>query len=109
MSNDYIKLAEAPVWCIQYPMCSACDIDLTHDGDGWLCESCGTAWSGSANDGEVGELFEEWSGEKPEGPAASPDQAWKWGNYIKALDQHRLFPKVYSNPRRPTDEELMGR
>lgn len=109
VSNNYIKLDKAPVWCIQYPTCSACEIDLFTDGDGWICDSCGTAWGMNANDGDPGELYAEWSGEKPGGPPASLGRAWHWGAYIKQLLDHHSFPDIVGAPRRPTDEELMGR
>lgn len=61
--TEYIKLTEAPMWVIQYPQCGACMVDLYTDGDGWLCEVCGTTWDMRANDGDPGTLFENWSGE----------------------------------------------
>ncbi len=66
---DYIKLDKAPVWVLQYPTCSACTVDLDTDGDGWLCPQCGSIWDMRANDGDVGELYESWSGDTLSGPS----------------------------------------
>lgn len=75
----YIKLAEAPVWVIQYPQCSACMVDLFTDGDGWTCPVCGTQWDMNANDGDKGELYESWSGETLEDDPVSESDAMKAG------------------------------
>lgn len=109
MSNNYIKLDKAPRICMQYPTCSACCIDLDSDGDSWLCPACGTAWPMSSDDGDDGDLYAEWSGEEPSGPTAALGGAWKWGSYVERLRSHGYFPNFVEKPRRPTDEELMGR
>lgn len=72
---DYIKLDKAPVWVLQYPTCSACTVDLDTDGDGWLCPQCGSIWDMRANDGDVGELYESWSGDTLSGPSLTWDEA----------------------------------
>lgn len=107
MSSNYLKLNEPPRICMQYPTCSACCVDLDHDGDGWTCPSCGTIWDTNADEDAEGELYADWSGEEPEGPEADVDQAWLWGVYLTALRRHRLFPNAYPTaPRRPTESEL---
>jgi hypothetical protein len=100
--SDYIKLPEAPMWCIQYPTCSACAIDLDTDGDGWTCPSCGTSWSMDANDGDRGELYASWAGEEPSGPEVSTDDAYRWGDYIERLDRHRILPEFCPMPTKPS-------
>ena len=71
-----VKLTEAPAWCIQYPTCGACEIDLTNEaGDGWTCDNCGTAWGSDANDGDAGELYESWSGVQLEGEPVTHEEA----------------------------------
>lgn len=72
---DYLKLAQAPEFVLHYPTCSTCDVDLDHDGDGWTCPTCGTAWDRDASDGDKGELYASWSGEDLSGPALSTDDA----------------------------------
>jgi hypothetical protein len=53
-----IRLEKPPEFVIRYPQCSACDVDLDHDGDMWTCPKCGTTWPHDANDGDLGELRE---------------------------------------------------
>lgn len=77
--TGYIKLKRAPEWVLQFPQCSACMVDLETDGDGWICPVCGTSWSTDANDGDVGELYESWSGEKLDGPALGEHEAMQAG------------------------------
>lgn len=72
MSDFYLHLAEQPEWRMQFPMCSACDIDLDHTGDGWLCDSCGTTWTLDAGDGDKGELVEGLTGQ-----VVPNDVAWR--------------------------------
>ena len=71
----YIKLDKAPAWVLHYPTCSACTVELDTDGDGWLCPQCGSIWDMRANDGDVGELYESWSGEDLPGPELTSDEA----------------------------------
>ena len=99
--SDYIRLSEAPKWCIQYPTCSACDVDLSTDGDGWLCEVCGTSWDMNANDGDEGTLYADWAGKEPQGPSVAEGDAWRWGDYHERLIQHRQFPDLLPEPARP--------
>ncbi|MFC8732159.1 hypothetical protein ACFT5B_06855 [Luteimicrobium sp. NPDC057192] len=73
--TEYLKLAEAPQLVIHYPTCSTCDVDLETDGDGWTCPTCGTSWDMRADDGDTGELYESWSGEKLDGPAVTEEEA----------------------------------
>ena len=101
---DYIRLAEAPMWCIQYPTCSACAVDLETDGDGWTCPCCGTSWDMSAGDGDRGELYAAWAGEESDGPIVSEDDAWRWGDYFDALDRHRRLPEFCPEPKKPSME-----
>lgn len=101
---DYIRLAEAPMWCIQYPTCSACAVDLETDGDGWTCPCCGTSWDMSAGDGDRGELYAAWSGEEATGPIVSEDDAWRWGDYFAALERHRRLPEFCPEPKKPSTE-----
>jgi predicted RNA-binding Zn-ribbon protein involved in translation (DUF1610 family) len=101
MSADYIRLAEPPMWCIQYPTCSACAIDLFLDGDTWLCPSCGTTWDGRANDGDTGTLYRDWAGEEPSGPVVASGDAWQWGDYRERLERHRSLPEFCPKPTPP--------
>jgi len=73
--RTYVKLAEAPTYVIQYPLCSACCVDLEYD-DGWTCPGCGTSWDRRASDGDEGDLYESWSGETLDGPVVSEDEAF---------------------------------
>lgn len=99
--TDYIRLAEAPRWCIQYPICSACTVELDHDGDGWTCPVCGTSWDTDASDGDTGTLYADWAGEEPSGPFVSEGDAYVWGSYHKRLERHRLLPEFCPKPERP--------
>ncbi len=99
--SDYIRLAEPPQWCIQYPTCSACTVELDHDGDGWACPVCGSAWSSDANDGDTGTLFADWAGEEATGPIVTEDQARIWGDYHERMERHRLLPEFCPKPERP--------
>ena len=71
---DYVKLDSPPVWCIQYPTCSACEVELELCED-WGCPVCGTRWSAYANDGDKGELYESWSGETLDSPPVTHSEA----------------------------------
>ena len=63
MSAPAVRYSEPPTFVMHYPTCSACSIDLDHDGDGWTCPKCETAWDTNASDGDEGELWESYSGE----------------------------------------------
>lgn len=99
--TDYIRLAEPPRWCIQYPTCSACDVELETDGDGWTCPCCGTTWSMDAGDGDTGTLYADWSGEEATGPLVTSGDAWRWGDYRRRMASHRRFPDLCPEPSRP--------
>ena len=91
--GGYIKLAEAPTWVVQYPQCSACEVDLILD-DGWLCPVCGSCWPGEANDGDQGELFESWSGETIDGDPVPNDDAWREGARHEKEETDRHMAEV---------------
>lgn len=99
--SDYIRLSEPPMWCIQYPTCSACCVDLETDCDGWTCPVCGTSWDTGANDGDKGTLYADWSGEEPTGPACTEDEARAWGDYHWRMQRHRILPEFCPEPKRP--------
>lgn len=101
MTADYIRLGEPPRWCVQYPTCSACAVDLETDGDGWTCPVCGTSWSMDAGDGDKGTLYADWAGETPSGPVVPENQAFLWGSYYERMELHRLTPRLWPEPRRP--------
>jgi hypothetical protein len=63
MSGPRVRYDEPPQFVLHYPTCSACMVDLEHDGDGWQCPKCGTAWDSNAGDGDDGELYPDWAGE----------------------------------------------
>lgn len=58
--STYLRLDKAPNLIFENPICEACDINVDHDGDSYVCPSCGTAW----DDSENGQLAAEWSGEE---------------------------------------------
>lgn len=103
--TDYTRLAKAPMWCVQYPTCSACCIDLETDGDGWTCPGCGTQWDMDASDGDRGELYADWAGEESTGPILTPGQAADRADYLERLGRHRRYgkeyPALYPEPRMP--------
>lgn len=81
MSIAYMKLAEKPgLDHPGYPNCGACGVEVDHDGDGWLCPSCGTAWPSDNVEAppEDATLFEEWSGEELEGVEVPVHEAWRF-------------------------------
>lgn len=98
---DYIRLSEPPMWCVQYPTCSACDVSLDTDGDGWTCPTCGTFWDMHAMDGDRGELYASWAGEEPTGPDVPEGDAWRWGDYRVRMERHRAFPDLCPKPTPP--------
>lgn len=105
---DYIRLDTPPTWCIQYPTCSACDIELETDGDGWLCPCCGTSWDLRAGDGDRGTLYADWAGEQPDGPDVPESDAWRWGSYHRAYGNHQNWPDLCPKPKRPTNADPWG-
>lgn len=74
MSGPRVRYAEAPEFVLHYPTCSACDVELEHDGDAWECPKCATTWDSQAGDGDKGELYEHWSGESLDQPTISHDE-----------------------------------
>ncbi|HUX69179.1 MAG TPA: hypothetical protein VMV41_01585 [Cellulomonadaceae bacterium] len=74
--SDYLRLTEAPTWCISYPTCSVCCVDLEYDDD-WMCPSCGTSWDSGSSDGDTGTLYGDWAGEPATGPEVTEDEAWR--------------------------------
>lgn len=76
MLNEYLALDTAPCLSIRYPDCDACCVEVESDGDGFVCPSCGTYWGYEDGEDVPGTLVGEWSGEKPEGPKVSNNNAW---------------------------------
>lgn len=105
----YVKLSEPPMWCIQYPTCSACEVDLDTDGDGWTCPSCGTTWPMSAGDGDKGELHESWAGEELPGPVLTAEQAAAEACYRNRLRLHEEYPKAVPRPIPPKHMQEAGK
>jgi hypothetical protein len=70
-----VKYVTAPTLSLNMPDCSACCVAVEWE-DGYICRQCGTTWSHDAGDGDVGELYESWSGEVLDIPATDPEQAW---------------------------------
>lgn len=103
--SDYIRLAEPPAWCLEYPTCSACAVDLDTDGDGWTCPTCGTSWGMDAGDGDRGTLYADWAGEEPTGPQVTQGDAWRWGDYHERMERHRRLPDFCPKPTPPTSRE----
>lgn len=82
---EYIRLAEAPYITYREPMCGTCETELESD-DGWLCPSCGTAWSPDAGDRSTGNLYEDWSGERISHDGIVDEySSIEHGLYVKAL------------------------
>lgn len=77
MSNEYIKLSSVPGLIHPgSPICGACYVGTEFD-EGWLCPMCGTHWPPEELEYESGEgeLYEDWAGEKLDGPAIHPNEA----------------------------------
>jgi hypothetical protein len=77
VTAPYLKLAEAPTLTIRSPDCNECAVEVTSDGDGWMCLVCGTQWDYDDGEDTPGTLYEEWSGESLEGVPLPPDVAWR--------------------------------
>lgn len=90
---DYVKLDSPPVLCIQFPTCSACEVDLELC-EGWECPVCGTRWSASANDGDQGELYESWSGEKLDSPTVTHPEASLLGIAWERAQREKIFASL---------------
>lgn len=83
MSGTYLRLAEPPALRHPgYPICGACDIEVQHDGDGWLCPSCGTVWLVNTMEADASdaEMYPDWSGEDLTGPVCPNDEAWRFSH-----------------------------
>ena len=94
--QGYVRLNEPPMWCIQYPTCSACDVDLETDGDGWTCPNCGTTWPMHAGDGDRGTLCAD-----ADGPVVTERGASEWGYYREQMRRHKMWPDLVAAPRAP--------
>ena len=77
MSNTYLRLDQAPYLEFAYPSCTACAVEVDHDGEDFVCPSCGTAWPTNSSESTRGDLFESWSGELPGGLVTTVEEAWK--------------------------------
>jgi predicted RNA-binding Zn-ribbon protein involved in translation (DUF1610 family) len=105
--STYVKLSAPPQLVLQYPLCGACTVELDHDGDGFVCPSCGTSWSSDASDGESGTLYSAWSGEEPSGEVLTEDEARVVADYRERLDRHQRWGKgdpchvLWPLPKRP--------
>ena len=53
-------LTEPPEFWYRSPQCGHCLEDLTHDGDGWVCNRCHTSWPSNASDGERGRFDDDY-------------------------------------------------
>lgn len=67
MSGPVVKYGTAPTLSFSNPTCDACAEEVTHNGDGWECERCGTYWDNDAGESDAGTLYEDWAGEDNEG------------------------------------------
>lgn len=90
--SDYLRLTEAPAWCISYPTCSACCVELELIDD-WTCPSCGTSWDRRATDGDAGELYASWAGEPATGPEVTEDEAWQV-SHLKGDDRTAKLEQI---------------
>ena len=67
MSGPLVKYETGPTLSFSYPTCNGCAEEVTHNGDGYECERCGTYWDTDAGEDTPGELYEDWAGEDNEG------------------------------------------
>lgn len=72
--SHYLKLDHRPVLAVQYPQCGTCCVDLECDPDSMTCPMCGTTWDSEAEDGDQGDLHDEWD-DLP-GPELDADTAF---------------------------------
>ena len=102
MTAHYLRLSEAPQLVTHYPTCGACYVETDNDGDGFTCPNCGTAWSNDAGDGDLGDLYESWSGEQLGTDVFTEDEASEIALYRERLDRHQKFggkyPALYPKP-----------
>ncbi|QGJ94980.1 hypothetical protein SEA_REDWATTLEHOG_121 [Gordonia phage RedWattleHog] len=107
--TSYLKLSERPGLSFTAPECNACLKEVDHDGDGWLCPSCGTSWPGNVmeSDGSDAQLFEEWSGEELPGPTCKTDEAYLAA--ISPSDWWKRWPScVYNQSDDDHDQQKDG-
>lgn len=80
------RLAEGrtttPVLIINYPTCSGCHHDVSHDGDSFVCQRCHATWPPNAGDGEPS----SWDDEQGDLSDATED---KWGPRLIELVRAR--------------------
>lgn len=89
MPAPFLKLEEPPALLPPgHPICAACLVETHQDDIGWVCPSCGTVWPGDKVEAspEQADLYEEWSGEKLEGPTIP--------NYLAHLVTPSLSPEI---------------
>lgn len=63
MRDVRVRYPEAPSMVYQSPTCSACYVELDHNGDGWECRVCRTSWDDNDYD-TPGQLYPDWTGEE---------------------------------------------
>ena len=82
LTTDHMRLPTPPSLHVPWPQCGACHLDVRSEDDLWVCEGCGTSWPiPEAEDGTVGTLFEDWSGESlGDRPAIRTDRAWQYSH-----------------------------
>lgn len=89
---DYIKLATAPQLVVHYPECGACLVETDLEGGvGFTCPVCGTCWPVDASDGDTGELYEDWSGDKLHTEPVTEEHAVVAGLKYQRADMARLL------------------
>lgn len=69
--SGYLRLSKPPELIINAPLCDACDVEVSFNGDGLLCPSCGSFWH-EAEEGITGDLSEEATG-----PVCPNEYAWQ--------------------------------
>jgi hypothetical protein len=94
--SHYLKLDHRPTLAVQYPQCGTCCVDLEVDPDSMRCPMCGTTWSTSANDGEEGDLYEEWA-ELP-GPELDEDGAFAEAARRERAERDTLVAEILARP-----------
>lgn len=93
MSAPIVRYETAPTLTMRYPDCDACAVEVDHDGDGWVCPRCGTAWETSADEDTPGTLYEDWAGEPNTGVLRTHENGWErvpeepnpWGDFATDL------------------------
>ena len=94
--STYIRLAEKPrLNDPGYPTCDACGVEVDHDGDSFVCPSCGTSWhtrSLEASSDEA-ELYEEWAGDELTGPTIPNEKAWRIGD-LRGTERDAMIARL---------------